>query len=31
MPKEAIRYGGVDKVMPLDSIAKEVIKKTGGN
>ena len=30
MPKEAIRYGGVDKVLPLDSIAKEVIRKTTG-
>ncbi|MDA8242262.1 MAG: chemotaxis response regulator protein-glutamate methylesterase [Nitrospiraceae bacterium] len=30
MPKEAIRYGGVDKVLPLDSIAREVIKKTTG-
>ncbi len=28
MPKEAIRFGGVDKVLPLDSIAKEVISKT---
>lgn len=26
MPKEAIRYGGVDKILPLDVIAKEVVR-----
>jgi two-component system, chemotaxis family, protein-glutamate methylesterase/glutaminase len=28
MPHEAIKLGGVDKVLPLGSIAREVIKKT---
>ncbi len=30
MPHEAIKKGGVDKVVPLGSIAREVIKRTAG-
>jgi two-component system chemotaxis response regulator CheB len=26
MPKEAIKLGGVDKILPLDSIANEIIR-----
>ena len=26
MPKEAIKLGGVDKIMSLESIVKEIIK-----
>ena len=31
MPNEAIKLGGVDKVLPLDNIAMEVLKRTNGN
>ncbi len=30
MPNEAIKLGGVDKVMPLDDIAENVLRKTNG-
>ncbi|MCX8026564.1 MAG: chemotaxis response regulator protein-glutamate methylesterase [Thermodesulfovibrionales bacterium] len=30
MPKEAIRLGGVDKVLPLEKIAAEVLRVSGG-
>ncbi len=30
MPNEAIKLGGVDKVMPLDDIAEKVLRKTNG-
>jgi two-component system chemotaxis response regulator CheB len=26
MPKEAIKLGGVDKILPLDNIANEIIR-----
>jgi two-component system chemotaxis response regulator CheB len=29
MPNEAVKHGGVDKVLPLEKIAAEVLKKGG--
>lgn len=30
MPQEAIKLGGVDKILPLDDIAREVLRACGG-
>lgn len=30
MPKEAIRHGGVDRILPLDQIAQALIEASGG-
>ena len=29
MPQEAIKQGGVDKIMPLQNIAREVVRACG--
>jgi two-component system chemotaxis response regulator CheB len=29
MPKEAIKWGGVDRVLPLDAIARATLEMTG--